>query len=325
MKVGLDVMGGDFAPEATIKGAILAHKELPSTVRIVLFGDESVILHSLQEENADPANFDIVHAPEVIGMGEHPTKALVRKPKSSISIGYKMLQKGAIDAFAGAGSSGAMMVGSIYSVGTIEGILRPCTAAILPSENGGQSIMLDVGTIVDAKPDVLYQFAILGSLYAQCVYKMENPTVGLLNIGSEEGKGNLACQAAFQQMKGSPDFNFIGNIESRDLLKGKADVIVCDGFTGNILLKNMEAMYRLIKKRGLADAYFDRFNYENFGGIPLLGINGSVVVGHGISNDVAIKNMIILAHDIHVSKLSDKIKEALSKISYSAVHDEQDF
>ena len=325
MKVGLDVMGGDFAPKATIMGAILAHKELPSTVRIVLIGDENVILKSLQEENADPANFDIVHASEVIEMGEHPTKALVRKPNSSISVGFNMLQNKEIDAFSSAGSSGAMMVGSVYSVGTIEGILRPCTAAILPAEDGGSAILLDVGTIVDVKPEILYQLAILGSLYGQYVYKVENPKVGLLNVGSEEGKGNLACQTAFPLMKDSKDFNFIGNIESRDLLKGKADVIVCDGFTGNILLKNMEAMYRIIKKRGVNDEYFERFNYENFGGIPLLGINGSVVVGHGISNDVAIKNMIVLAHDIHVSELSVKIKEALSKISYSAIRDEQVF
>ena len=325
MKVGLDVMGGDFAPKATIMGAILAHKELPSTVRIVLIGDENVILKSLQEENADPANFDIVHASEVIEMGEHPTKALVRKPNSSISIGFNMLQNKEIDAFSSAGSSGAMMVGSVYSVGTIEGILRPCTAAILPVEDGGYAILLDVGTIVDVKPEILYQLAILGQLYAHYVYKVENPKVGLLNIGSEEGKGNLVCQTAFPLMKDSVDFNFIGNIESRDLLKGKADVIVCDGFTGNILLKNMEAMYRIIKKRGVNDDYFERFNYENFGGIPLLGINGSVVVGHGISNDVAIKNMIVLAHDIHVSELSVKIKDALSKIANTAIRDEQVF
>ena len=325
MKVGLDVMGGDFAPKATIMGAILAHKELPSTVRIVLIGDESIILQSLQEENADPANFDIVHASEVIGMGEHPTKALVRKPDSSIAVGFKMMQNKEIDAFASAGSSGAMLVGAIYSVGTIEGILRPCTAAILPSEMGGSSILLDVGTIVDVKPEILYQLAILGSLYAQCVHKMENPKVGLLNIGSEEGKGNAVCQAAFPLLKDSLDFNFIGNIESRDLLKGKADVIVCDGFTGNILLKNMESMYHLIKKHGFNDDYFERFNYENFGGIPLLGIDGSVVVGHGISNDRAIKNMIVLAHDIHASQLSCKIKAALSTITSSSIRGDQVF
>jgi len=315
MKVGLDVMGGDFAPKATIEGAVLAHKELPSSARIVLIGDESIIIQSLLELNADPADFDIVHASEVIEMGEHPTKALVKKPDSSIAIGYKLLQNKEIDAFSSAGSSGAMMVGSIYNVGTIEGILRPCTAAILPNEDGGQSILLDVGVVVDVKPEILYQFAILGSLYAQCVYKIENPRVGLLNIGSEEGKGNLVCQATYPLMKETKDFNFVGNIESRDLLKSKADVIVCDGFTGNVLLKNMEAMFRIIMKRGINDEYFDRFNYENFGGIPLLGINGSVVIGHGISNAKAIKNMVILSHEICHSQLSAKIKEALSLIS----------
>lgn len=322
MRIGLDVMGGDFAPKATIMGSILAQKELPSSVRIVLIGDESIILQLLQEESADPTNFDIVHASEVIGMGEHPTKALVRKPNSSIAIGFNMMQNKEIDAFASAGNSGAMLVGAVYSVGTIEGIQRPCTAAKIPQENGGQSILLDVGTIVDVKPDILYQFAILGSLYAQYVCKMGNPKVGLLNIGTEEGKGNSVCQAAFPLMKDSLDFNFIGNVESRDLLKGKADVIVCDGFTGNILLKNMEALYRIIRKRGVTDDFFEQFNYENFGGIPLLGINGSVVVGHGISNDKAIKNMIILTHDIHASQLSDKIKDALSTISSSAINGE---
>ena len=315
MKVGLDVMGGDFAPTATIAGAILAHKELPSSARIVLIGDESIILKSLQEQNADPADFDIVHASEVIEMGEHPTKALVKKPDSSIAVGYKLLQNKEIDAFSSAGSSGAMMVGSIYNIGTIEGILRPCTAAILPCEDGGQSFLLDVGVVVDVKPEVLYQFAILGSLYAQNVYKIEDPKVGLLNIGSEEGKGNLVCQATYPLMKETKDFNFIGNVESRDLLKRKADVIVCDGFTGNILLKNMEAMFRTIMKRGIHDEYFDRFNYENYGGIPLLGINGSVVIGHGISNAKAIKNMVIHSHEICQSQLSAKIKEALSHIS----------
>jgi glycerol-3-phosphate acyltransferase PlsX len=315
MRVGLDVMGGDFAPKATIAGAILAHKELPSSARIVLIGDESIILQSLLEENADPADFDIVHASEVIEMGEHPTKALVKKPDSSIAVGYKLLQNKEIDAFSSAGSSGAMMVGSIYNIGTVEGILRPCTAAILPCEDGGQSILLDVGTVVDAKPEILYQFAILGSLYAQCVYKIEDPKVGLLNIGCEEGKGNLVCQATYPLMKETKDFNFIGNIESRDLLKKKADVIVCDGFIGNILLKNMEAMFRIIMKQGISDEYFERFNYENFGGIPLLGINGSVVIGHGISNAKAIKNMVLLSNDICQSQLSTKIKEALSQIS----------
>jgi phosphate acyltransferase len=311
MKVGLDVMGGDFAPKATIGGAILAHKELQPDDRIVLIGDESIIRASLSEYGADPGDFDIAHASDVIGMGEHPTKAFLRKTDSSISIGYNMLKHKKIDAFASAGSSGAMLVGSIFSVNTIQGVIRPCTSAVLPQESGGISILLDVGTNPDAKPDVMYQFALIGSIYTQSVHHINNPRVGLLNIGEEEEKGNLLSQSAYHLMKDSKDFNFIGNIEGRDLLRNKADVIVCEGFTGNIVLKGFESMYRIMRKRGLTDDYFDRFNYENYGGTPILGINSTVIVGHGISNEKAIKNMIIEAREVYKAHLAGKIKHAL--------------
>jgi len=311
MKVGLDVMGGDYAPKATIGGAILAHKELPLEDRIVLIGDESIIRATLLEFGANPDAFEIVHASDVIGMGEHPTKAFLRKTDSSISVGYNLLKHKKIDALASAGSSGAMLVGSIFSVNTIQGIIRPCTSAVLPQEAGGISVLLDVGTNPDAKPDVMYQFALIGSIYAQAVYHIKNPRVALLNIGDEEEKGNLLSQSAFMLMKGSKDFNFIGNIEGRNLLRNKADVIVCEGFTGNIVLKNVEAMYRIMLKHGLHDEYFDRFNYENYGGTPILGINSTVIVGHGISNEKAIKNMILEARSVHKAHLAHKIKLAL--------------
>ncbi|HEX7411892.1 MAG TPA: phosphate acyltransferase PlsX [Bacteroidales bacterium] len=311
MKVGLDVMGGDQAPKATIGGAILAHKELSLEDRIVLVGDESIIRATLLEFGASPDDFEIVHASDVIGMGEHPTKAFLRKTESSIHVGYNLLKHKKIDAFASAGSSGAMLVGSIFSVNTIQGIIRPCTSAILPQEAGGISILLDVGTNPDAKPDVMYQFALIGSIYAQSVHHIKNPRVALLNIGEEEEKGNLLSQSAYMLMKGSKDFNFIGNLEGRDLLRNKADVIVCEGFTGNIVLKNLEAMYRIMLKHGLRDEYFDRFNYENFGGTPILGINSTVIVGHGISNEKAIKNMILEARSVHKAHLAHKIKLAL--------------
>lgn len=314
MKIGLDVMGGDFAPGATVSGAILARKELASTDQIVLFGDKGIILSELARLETDPADFTIVHASEVIGMGEHPTHAIIRKPDSSISIGFKYLKNKKIDAFASAGSSGAMLVGAIYSVNNIQGVIRPCTSAVLPQENSGLSLLLDVGTNPDAKPDVMYQFGLLGSIMSKNVYKINNPRVALLNIGHEEGKGNLLSQATFQLMKETKDFNFIGNIESRDLLRNKADVIVCDGFTGNIVLKNIEGMFRIMMKRGLTDDYFARFNYENYGGTPILGINSTVVVGHGISNDVAVKNMLILAREVYQAKLSRKIKLALANM-----------
>jgi len=315
MKIGLDVMGGDFAPKATIKGACLALKEISPSDQIVLVGPEDVILEELRQADADPGSFIIVHAPEVIGMSEHPTKAIVQKPKSGIAVGFGMLKNGDIDAFSSAGNSGAMVVGSIYSVGNIQGILRPCTCAVVPKENGNIAILLDVGTITDTKPDVMYQFGILGSLYAENVFKISTPRVALLNIGHEEEKGNLLCQSSFALMKDSKDFNFIGNVEGRDIFKDKADVIVCDGFTGNVVLKLMESVYRMLVKRGLQDDYIARMNYENYGGTPLLGINSTVIVGHGISNDIAIKNMILLSIEAHEAELSAKIRNALQKFS----------
>jgi glycerol-3-phosphate acyltransferase PlsX len=313
MRIGLDVMGGDYAPDVTIQGAIQALNELSSNDRIFLFGQREVINKKLKEYNSDPALFSIIHSPDVIGMGERPIKAYTRKPESSIGKGFNYLQHREIDSFASAGNSGATMVGAIYSVSNIRGVFRPSTLTIIPRESGGMNVILDVGTNPDIKPDVMYQFAILGSIYSKHVLKTKNPKVGLLNIGEEEEKGNLLCQSAFRLMKGSKDFNFYGNIEGRDLFKDKADVIVCDGFTGNIVLKQMEAMYRLMVKRNLVDEYIDRFNYENYGGSPILGVNSTVVIGHGISSAKAIKNMILSSKAIYEAKLTQKIKRAMTK------------
>ena len=306
-------MGGDYAPDATIAGAILALKEIDKSDRIVLIGDEQIIHSKLKEFNADLEDFEIVHAPDTIGMGEKPIKAFTQKPNSSISIGFKLLKAKKIDAFSSAGNTGAVLVGAMYSVNTIPGVIRPSIAGLIPKENGGLSLLLDIGANPDSKPDVLYQFAILGSIYAKSVMGIKNPRVGLLNIGEEEEKGNLQCQATFQLMKDTNDFNFVGNVESRELFKDSVDIFVCDGFIGNIILKQIEAMYTLLVKRNLTDDYFKRFNYENFGGSPILGINSSVLIGHGISNDIAIKNMLLLSKEITVNKLSSKIKAAMTK------------
>lgn len=310
MKIGIDIMGGDFAPEATISGAVLAYKELPKEVRLVLIGDKELIISGLKGKGADPENFDIVHTTDVIGMGEHPTKAFTQKPNSSISFGFHLLKEGKIDAFASNGNTGAMLVGSMFSVKSVSGVIRPCITSILPKENGGVGLILDVGTNADCKPDVLYQFAVLGSLFAEHVYGIKSPKVGLLNIGEEPEKGNLVSQAAHTLMKDSRDFNFIGNVEGRDIFNDAADVIVCDGFTGNVVLKEAEAFYTMIRKRKIKDEYFDRFNYEIYGGTPVLGINSTVLIGHGISSDVAVKNMLLLSKNIVEAKLSDKIKQA---------------
>ncbi len=310
MKIGLDIMGGDYAPDATVSGAVLAHKELPKDVRLVLIGDKEKITAALNKEGAEVSDFDIVHTTEIIGMGEHPTKAFSQKPNSSISVGFHLLKEGKIDGFASNGNTGAMLVGSMFSVKAVPGVIRPCITSLLPKENGGLGLILDVGSNADCKPDVLYQFGVLGSLFAKHVYGIDNPKVALLNIGEEPEKGNLVTQAAYGLMKDSKDFNFIGNIEGRDIFGDHADVTVCDGFTGNVVLKQAEAFYTMIKKRKLSDDYFDRFNYENYGGTPVLGINSTVMIGHGISNNIAVKNMLLLTKSIIEANLAEKIKLA---------------
>ena len=312
MKIGIDIMGGDFAPDATISGAILAYNQLPKDVRLVLIGDNEQILAGLAKHNVDASCFDIVHAPDVIGMGEHPTKAFAQKPNSSISFGFHLLKEGKLDAFASNGNTGAMLVGSMFSVKAIPGVILPCITSVMPKPNGGVGLILDVGTNADCKPDVLYQFAVLGSLYAEHVYNIKNPKVGLLNIGEEPEKGNLVTQAAHLLMKDSKDFNFIGNVEGRDLFNESVDVIVCDGFTGNVVLKEAEAFYTMIRKRKIKDEFFDRFNYENYGGTPILGVNSTVMIGHGISNDIAVKNMLLLTKDVVEANLPEKIKHVFN-------------
>jgi len=312
MKIGIDILGGDFAPDANISGAVLAKKELPGDVKLVLLGDRDQISSGLLSLNADPNEFEIVHAPDVITMHDHPTRAIPQKPNSSIAVGFDLLSKHEINAFASTGNTGAMLVGAIYKINTIPGIIRPCITSTLPAIDGSKSILLDVGSNADCKADVLYQFAVLGALYAKNVYGIENPRVALLNIGEEESKGNLLTLSAHKLMAESDEINFIGNLEGRDLFFGKADVIVCDGFTGNVVLKEAEGIYTLMRKRGIRDEYFDRFNYENYGGTPILGVKGNVIIGHGISNDIAVKNMILHAHEVARSGLTQSVNEAFS-------------
>lgn len=310
MRIGLDIMGGDHAPHATLEGACLAAETLAKNSKIVLIGNQDIANEWLSKNGVDHSLFDFIHASETIEMNEHATKALRKKPNNSISIGFNALKNKDIEVFASAGNSGAMLVGSMFSVGPIKGVIRPSITSVLPKENGSVGLILDVGVNADCKPDVLFQFAILGSLFAENIYKIKNPKVGLLNIGEEKGKGNLLTQSAYQLLEDNDDINFIGNVEGRDLFNDKADVIVCDGFTGNVVLKQAESFYSLIAKRKLMDSYFERFNYEIYGGTPVLGVDGNVLIGHGISNANAIKNMILLGKDLINSQLTSKIKTA---------------
>jgi glycerol-3-phosphate acyltransferase PlsX len=308
MTIGLDMMGGDLAPLETIKGIQLYLEETDDAATIVLIGDKEKIKAVLEQHPLPRQSYTIVHAPQVIDMHEHPTKALREKQQSSIAIGFHLLASGKTDAFISAGNTGAMLVGSLYALKPIEGVLRPTIGTIIPKENGGTGLLLDVGLNSDCKPEQLNQFAVMGTVYAQNILGVENPRVALINIGEEEGKGNLLAQATYPLLKDNPQINFVGNVEGRDLLLDKADVMVCDGFTGNIILKLAESLFEITARKGIQHEYFDRFNFENYGGTPVLGISKPVIIGHGISKALAFKNMILLAQKMIEKDVMQKMK-----------------
>ncbi len=308
------MMGGDFAPLEAVKGAGLFYEDLHSKkAHLILIGDEETILKCLSAHPLPPGEYTITHAPEVIEMHEHPTKALKEKQRSSIAIGFHLLATSKIDAFISAGNTGAMMVGALFSIKAIEGVLRPTIGAYLPREDGSLGLLVDVGLNADCKPENLNQFALLGSLFAEHILKIKKPKTGLINLGEEEGKGNLLTQAAFTLLKNNTQLNFTGNIEGRDILLDKADVCVCDGFTGNVVLKLAESIYDIIVRRKIKDEHFERFNFESYGGVPVLGVAKPVIIGHGISKAMAFKNMISIASRMIETNLTDKIRIAFNQ------------
>ena len=313
MNIAIDMMGGDFAPAEAVKGIALFLKDHVYPAHLTLIGDRPKIEDLVTLHKIDPAYYSIVHTEEIIEMHEHPTRALKEKPNSSIATGFKLLAQNKTDAFISAGNTGAMMVGSLHILKAIPGVQRPTIGAYLPRENGSLGILLDVGLNSDCKPENLLQFALLGSLYAEHILNIKTPRVGLINLGEEEGKGNLLTQAAFSLLKSNDKINFIGNIEGRDLLIDKADVMVCDGFTGNILLKFAESVYELVKKRNINDEHFERFNFETYGGVPVLGVTKPVIIGHGISHAKAFGNMIHIAEKMLKEDMITKIKDRFAE------------
>lgn len=312
MKIGVDVMGGDFAPVAVIEGAVDSLTHLSADDELVLIGDNDSIISNLEKLKTDPSRFRIVHTTQVIEMGDVPAKAYSQKPDSSIAVGYRMLKECTIDGFCSAGNTGAMLVGASYTVNVVPGVLRPALATILPSVDGRNSVILDVGLNPDTKPDVLLQYGILGSLFAKYVLDIKNPRVRLLNIGEEESKGTPAVKAAYELMRDNPGLNFEGNIEANSLFReAMADVIVCDGFVGNVMLKQTEAFHHIYKERNLKDSFFDRLDFESVGGTPIVGINANVVIGHGVSRRKAIMNMILQTMAVVHVNLAQKIREAI--------------
>lgn len=310
--IGLDMMGGDYAPLEAVKGVALFLAENAEDVQLVLIGDEEKIKAETAINHLPEAKYKIVHAQQVIEMHEHPTKALKEKQQSSIAVGFHLLSTGKMDAFISAGNTGAMMVGALFSIKAIEGVIRPTIGAYMPRESGKLGLLVDVGLNADCKPENLNQFAVLGSLFAEHILKIDNPKTGLVNLGEEEGKGNLLAQASYPLLKENTHINFIGNIEGRDILLDKADVMVCDGFTGNVILKMAESLHDIAKRRNIQDEHFDRFNFESYGGVPVLGVAKPVIIGHGISGSKAFMNMIKIAARMIETDLSQKIKDSFS-------------
>lgn len=308
MNIALDMMGGDYVPLEAVKGVTFFLSQNNENVHLTLIGDENKLNPLLKEHAVSLENITLIHAPEVIGMQEHPTKALKEKQQSSISIGFHLLASSKIDAFISAGNTGAMMVGSLYSIKAITGVSRPAIGAYIPGDNGKLSLLVDVGLNADCKPENLSQFALLGSLFCKYILNHQDPRVALINVGEEEGKGNILCQAAYPLLKENGRINFVGNIEGRDILMDTAEVYVCDGYTGNILLKFAESIYDIVLKRKIDDEYFNRFNFEMYGGVPVLGVNKPVIIGHGISRAGAFNNMIIMAKKMIEQDFIEKIK-----------------
>lgn len=310
--IGIDAMGGDFAPEETLKGVkkYLSDNK-GKNIHITLFGDEAALSEAVRLKEIPAEQVTIVPTTQVIDMHEHPTRALREKTNSSIAVGFQYLALGKTDAFISAGNTGAMLVGALFSLKTIEGILRPVISSIIPKQNGSTGLILDVGLNADCKPELLNQFATLGSIYAKHILEINNPKVGLVNVGEEEGKGNLLTQGTYPLLKENTHINFIGNIEGRDTFNDKADVMVCDGFTGNIILKLAESIYDISKTEKLDNDYLNRFNFEIYGGTPVLGVEKPVVVGHGISKATAFSNMIGVAEKMLETNVLQKLKEAV--------------
>ncbi|MCK9629048.1 MAG: phosphate acyltransferase PlsX [Bacteroidales bacterium] len=312
MRIGLDVMGGDYAPLNTVSGAIDVYSKLSPGTELYLLGDQFRITEICSQKGFNPGNFTIVHCSQTIKMDDHPVKSYHKKQDSSIVVGFNMLRNGQIDALASAGNTGAVLTGSYQTLKPLPGIMRPCISVEMPLLNGKKMLILDVGFNVDSKPDVLYQFGVLGSIYARAMMGIERPKVALLNIGEEEEKGNMVTKEAYKLMSDSADFDFVGNMEANRLFDGDiADVLVTDGFSGNICLKQAEGMYNLLRKLNIKNDFLEGYNYEDYGGTPVLGVPAPVIIGHGASSPLAVANMITSTQRALERDLVGKFKEVL--------------
>jgi glycerol-3-phosphate acyltransferase PlsX len=324
-------MGGDFAPHNIVSGAIASLHEAQNRFHVILVGKEREIKHELHSVKSKNENFSIVNADEILDMHDSPTAVVKAKRNSSIAVGTFLQKEGKADAFVSAGNTGAVMSAGTLILGRIPGVSRPTIGTFLPSEKG-VCLLLDAGANVDCRAQHLYEFAVMGSMYASAMFENNNPTIGLLNIGEESKKGNEVSIEA-HQLFSKGNLNFIGNIEGRDVLKGNAHVVVCDGFVGNVLLKFAESIPSFLKSRfkeyarkgmfkkifigalrGTLRKVFQSLDYEEYGGVPLLGVNGVVIIGHGKSTAKAIKNMILKAEETVQKKINERIAHSLANV-----------
>jgi len=328
--IALDAMGGDFAPRNEVIAAADAFKENPG-IKILLVGREKEILKVLDENNLVFPKENIVNADEIITMDEVPTVAIKTKKNSSLVVGAMLVKEKKADAFVSAGNTGAVMAAATLLIGRIKGIGRPAIGADFPTSAGTKCSIYDVGASVDSKPSHLLEYAIMGSIYSREFHGIPNPKVGLLSVGEEENKGNELVFATQELLKGS-GLNFIGNVEGRDILNGRVDIVVCDGFVGNIILKFGESVLSFLKTKIKSYAQVGIINklkalvvksvlkvalkdmdYQTHGGVPLLGVNGITIIGHGSGSPLAIKNMIYAAKKMHELNLIQKFEEELSR------------
>jgi phosphate acyltransferase len=328
--VAVDAMGGDFAPAETVAGAALAAREFGVPIRLV--GREPEIRAELRRHRTAGLPIEIVPASEIVGMDESPVTAFRRKKDSSLHVAATLARDGVVQAIVSAGNTGAVMTTMKMMCGVLEGVERPALCAVVPNLHG-PSVWLDVGANVDCKPVHLVQFAIMGHVYAREVLGLANPRVGLMSIGEEDGKGNDVTREAFRSLKETP-LNFIGNIEGRDIFSGKADVIVCDGFIGNVSLKAVESASEALMhfmKDEISKSFFARMgyllarpafkafrrkvDYAEYGGVPLLGLRGTAIVCHGGSSARAIKNAVRVALEFNRHCVNDRIRDEIARIA----------
>ncbi|MBQ8451385.1 MAG: phosphate acyltransferase PlsX [Clostridia bacterium] len=343
MKIIIDAFGGDYSPEEMVKGAVTA-VNLIEDVEIILTGDEEKIKSLLAELNYTGNRIEIVHAPEVIGCNESPTMAIRRKKDSSLVAGLNLLkERNDIVGMISAGSTGAVLAGGLFIVGRMNGVKRPALSPFLPTVNGGKTLLIDCGANVDCKPEYLQQFAIMGSIYVKAMLGVENPRVGLISNGTEDEKGNEQIHQTFELLKNTPEINFVGNMEAREMLSGDYDVLVCDGFTGNVAMKSaegtMNAFYKLLKaqiKNGglgtklgalmMKKAFKNignHLNYTDVGGSPFLGLNKILIKSHGSSKAKTIYSCVLQVMDIYKSGYIEKMRDGIANSSISgAAHEE---